>query len=542
MPEPISRWIRLHPRWTLTLITIAALLPFIGKPFNVDDPLFIWAAHQIHAHPANPYGFNVNWDWRVAPMWKVTENPPLTCYYIALASGLLGWSEAALHFAYLLPVLAVILGTFRLARRFCNSPLVATLATLFTPVFLVSSTTLMSDIPMLAFWVWSVVFWMEGTEQNKAHKLLIAACLMALAEITKYYGFCLVPLLATYSICAKRRIGQWAQFLLIPLAAFWAYQCAIHQLYGSYPLFQASNFSFHSQVSLFKLGSSGLTGLAFTGGCLGTLLFFIPLLWRKWTAFLVAMGILIAAVISFSPTLIKAYPDAFPSLEIQLVLWAAVGLSALALAISEIKGLEPKSVLLVLWMIGTFSFTVFLNWTINARSILPMAPALGILIVRRLEKNFAGTTFPTAKIGAGMVASAVLALCVTEGDCLTAMAVRQNVRSIYADAGQNIGQLHFQGHWGFQYYMMQCGALPLDLIRDQLKPGDLVAIPPNNANLFPPAPGKAVLLKIYSEPGPPFLATISNTKGASFYASALGPIPFAFGRIPPETVGIYLMK
>ena len=68
-----------HPYWTLTVIVLAALGPFLAKPFNIDDPLFIWAAHQIQAHPADPYGFNVEWGWREFPMWKVTENPPLAC-------------------------------------------------------------------------------------------------------------------------------------------------------------------------------------------------------------------------------------------------------------------------------------------------------------------------------------------------------------------------------------------------------------------------------------------------------------------------------
>jgi hypothetical protein len=58
MPDKIRRWVALHPNWTLTLATRAALLPFLAKPFNIDDPLFIWTAHQIQSHPANPYGFN----------------------------------------------------------------------------------------------------------------------------------------------------------------------------------------------------------------------------------------------------------------------------------------------------------------------------------------------------------------------------------------------------------------------------------------------------------------------------------------------------
>ena len=180
MLESIASRLAANPQRTLALLTIAVLLPFVSKPFNMDDPLFIWAAHQIQAHPADPFGFNVEWYWREFPMWKVTENPPLAAYYIALAAGCIGWSEIALHLAFLLPALAAILGTFRLARHFCNMPMTAALAVLFTPAFLVSSTTIMCDVPMLAFWVWAVVFWVEGLEKNCSWRLFAAGCLIAL--------------------------------------------------------------------------------------------------------------------------------------------------------------------------------------------------------------------------------------------------------------------------------------------------------------------------------------------------------------------------
>src|SRR6185437_4287063 len=153
-----------HPHWTLALITVAALLPFLAKPFNIDDPLFVWAAKQIYAHPLDPYGFNVEWGFREFPMSRVTENPPLACYYLALAAGLFGWNEIGLHAAFLLPALAAILGTYQVARRFCKSPEWAALITLFTPVFLVSASTVMCDVLMLAFWVWAIVFWLDGME------------------------------------------------------------------------------------------------------------------------------------------------------------------------------------------------------------------------------------------------------------------------------------------------------------------------------------------------------------------------------------------
>jgi len=92
----IYGWVALHPNWTLTLVVLAALVPFLSKPFNFDDPLFVWTARQIQAHPGNPYGFQVNWYGSSEAMWGITKNPPLACYYLALAAGILGWSERIL--------------------------------------------------------------------------------------------------------------------------------------------------------------------------------------------------------------------------------------------------------------------------------------------------------------------------------------------------------------------------------------------------------------------------------------------------------------
>lgn len=546
MPGNIRHWIGEHPRWTLVLITLVALVPFLNKPFNIDDPLFIWAARQIHAHPANPYGFEINWEGRQAPMWKITDNPPFASYYIAAASTVLGWGELALHFAFLLPAAAVTMGTFRLARYFCQSPMLAALAGLFTPAFLVSSTTVMSDVLMLALWVWAVVFWVEGADQNNFYKLLAAGCLAGLAEITKYFAVCLIPLLAAYSILLRLPLRKWAPFLLIPLASFWAYQFAMQHLYGLYPLFRTADFSFARQDDAHVPGLPFLIGLAFTGGCLAPALFLMPLLWKKWSAAFLVVGILIASLMLLDPGLLNQYrylqPAARAGVELQLALWAATGLSIVVLAFSELTvARDAKSVVLVLWMIGTFVFAVFLNWTVNGRSILPMAPALGMLIARRLERNSTGP-FPIGKIAVCMAASAALAFYAAEADCLGAMAVRQNVRSIFAAYGQRFKQIHFQGHWGFQFYMSQSGAVPLDLKNDLLKSGDLIAIPANNTNVLLPGPGKAVLVEIYTEPGLPFLTTLNQSAGANFYASILGPLPFVFCQASPEVVAIYSLR
>jgi hypothetical protein len=70
----------------------------------------------------------------------------------------------------------------------------------------------------------------------------------------------------------------------------------------------------------------------------------------------------------------------------QLALFIACGASVLALAAVDVwKRRDADSLLLALWVLGTFVFTAFLNWTVNARSVLPLNPAAGILLARRLD-------------------------------------------------------------------------------------------------------------------------------------------------------------
>ena len=544
MPDKIRRWIALHPNLTLTFATFAALAPFLAKPFNIDDPLFIWVAHQIQAHPLNPYGFNVNWFGTVTPMWLATENPPMACYYMAFAAAIFGWSEVALHFAFLLPVLAVVLGTHRLAQKFCGQPVLAALAVLFTPVFLLSSTTVMCDVMMLAFWVWAIVFWIEGMGKNDLRKLSAAGLLIAFAALTKYYGACLIPLLAAYSLVETRRPGRWVTCLMIPLAALCAYQWTTHSLYGLAMLSDAMKYASYARgISGVSKISSTLTALTFTGGCVAVAVFFMPLLWRVRTlAAFAATAIVIAAALFFEGAKLEKYisPQATSAtfVEIQIIFWTVGGISVLALSVENLwNQRDAQSWLLALWVFGTFLFAAVFNWTVNGRSILPMVPAVAILIVRRLERNSAaGWKLPRFAVPIFLAASAVLALLVTHADYLFATATRQTAVETYARFGNEQKNLWFEGHWGFQYYMESLGFAALDVKYSAIKPGDILAWPENNTGTAPPNSEAIARQDTFNIAGPRFLTTMNVPVAAGFYAALCGPLPFAFGKVPPESV------
>lgn len=547
--DKFLQWFASRPKLMLALAVLAALVPFINKPFNMDDPLFIWVAKQIQSHPLDPYGFNVNWYGNVAPMWEVTKNPPLASYYIAFVAAILGWSERALHFAFLLPAIAAIWGTHRLARHFCNRPVLAACATLFTPAFLVSSTTVMCDTLMLAFWIWAVVLWVEGMERGSFWRLMGSGALIVLAALTKYFGVCLIPLLAAYSFIGQHRIGRWAGYFLIPIAALAVYQSATHALYGEGLLFAAGDYATTTN-GLFGISNAatGLVALTFTGGCLVMATFLSPFLWRARTlAGFAAFVILIAAAIFIEGTMLEKYGTFKGSstmfVEIQTIFWAIGGTSILALAISDAwQRRDARSCLLALWVLGTFLFAAFFNWIVNARSILPMAPAVGILVARRLEAGvLAGKKIRHADLQICFVIGAALALLVTRADFRLAATVLESAEQTWAGYGQGGQTLWFEGHWGFQYYMEKLGAKGVAAKKSIPKSGDFLAIPLNNSNMTPPDSKEAHPWKALLFQGPGHLATTSKEVGAGFYASLWGPLPFAFGSVPPETVLVYVL-
>ena len=490
------RWLAAHPNWALTLVTLAVLAPFLAKPFNIDDPLFIWVAQQIQPHPGNPYGFDVNWAETVLPMWNVTENPPLACYYLALAAGVFGWSEIALHSR---------LSAAGPGRGFGNapagadisagSPMLAALATLFTPVFLVSSTD--RDVRRADAGVLGLGGRVLGRRNGTRRFRMSGRCRPAhrFGGVDKILRR--VPHAAAGAPTvwfAMRRPGRWMIYLLIPLAALYAYQVATHGALRTQPAAAARcNSRRSTRKAKFRLfpnrrhadgadvhrrmrGGGGIfraaaLAAAGAGG-----------IWPR-RGFDCRRSSVQQAQIGESTAPRPAF------VKFQIIFWAVGGIGVLALAIADIvQRRDAGAWLLALWVLGTFLFAAFFNWTVNGRSILPMAPAVGILIVRRLEKNFpAGDKVWSRGAVICLAASAALSLLVTRADfAARPRRPRKRAGNLRQIAFARPETLWFQGHWGFQFYMEEQGALAIDLANPALKPGDKFAVPVNNTHLRSP--------------------------------------------------------
>jgi len=545
MFKRLEFWLAAHPRWTLTLLVAATLGPLLAKPFNIDDPLFIWLARHVRTHPVNFFDFQVNWYGFVSPMWAVTENPPGAGYYYALAGTLFGWDEVGLHLGTLLAAVAVILGTYRLALRLCAQPLFAACVVLFTPVFLVSASTVMCDVLLLAFWVWAVVLWVEGVENNQPAKTVAAAALVTLAILTKYFGVALVPLLAAHGLAQKRKPGGWLAALLIPLAALGGYQWLTHRWYGHALFTAAAGFSNASHTSFgFSKPAACLIALSFVGGGVATTLFLAPWLWRGRTlAGILSATALVGGVLWITDVLHK-YPDLEGGgrwvAAVQFILWMTSGVLVVWLA-GELweRPRDPRAWLLGLWLVGTFLFTAVGNWTINGRTVLPMVPAVGILLARRWERS--GSKRP-AGLRYSLMACAAFAVFVALCDFQLAVAVRRGAEEAMAKCGHAKGTIWYEGHWGFQYYMEKQGAKAVNYDTFSAPTGDILVVPVHNCCLSEPGTNEIVRRDLVSVPGPAGLTTWHGAVGAGFYSSYFGPLPFAFGQAPPEEVHIFELK
>lgn len=527
-------------------LAFAALLPFLNKAFAVDDTLFLKLAQHLLTDPFDFYGFDVNWYGTAQPMHTVTKNPPLAGYVLAAAGGLFGWSEWVLHTVFLVPALASAWATTRLARRFTKRPVLAGLLSLATPVFLVSSTSVMCDTWMLAFWLGALLFWLRGLEAKGSGDLWIGAGFAALAGVTKYFAIALLPLLVVAALLWRARASRWLPPLLLPLGVWAGYELYTQALYdhdGHGLLLDAVFFatSYRSAVTAPPLWVRSLTGLVFAGGCLFPALCFAPVAWRaRWLALaLLVLGALVAwakatpgfQLVQFNPDQIAFEPWLFEA-QYALLLGAGAAVGGFVLA-DLVRRRDRESLLLACWLGGTFVFATYVNWVNNGRSNLPMAPCIGILIARQLDLR---PNLRPLALRAAVAASAVVALLVCHADFVWANTARRAARTIAAN-GMSQGTTYFQGHWGFQWYMEQAGAKALDLDRDQLAPYDHIVIPASNTHIFPP-PDRVnehidLVLDIDAHHESP-LIVMSKQSGVGFYASEFGPLPFFAAPLLPE--------
>jgi len=176
---------------------------------------------------------------------------------------------------------------------------------------------------------------------------------------------------------------------------------------------------------------------------------------------------------------------------------------------------------------------MFLNWTVNSRSLLPLAPLGGDLVARALSASSFVTSARRWIAFGALAPGALLAFAVAWADYEFALATRNAVAQLTERHGHSEGHAWFLGHWGFQYYMERAGVRPVDLANGHLAAGDLLFAAENNAT--PELPRQSIaVLEVLELPIAGWISTMSVVAHAGLHSSVFGPIPFAIGTPPKE--------
>lgn len=537
----------------LALTTAACLAPLLEKALETDDTLFVRTAQHIQKQPLDYYGFDVHWSLRPTPMHLETKNPPLACYYLAAAGTLFGWSERALHAAMLVPAVLAVWGAYALARQCQAPPLWSALATLATPVFIVSAAMLMCDVWMLAFWLCALAAWLRGVETDGQRWLAVAAVATGLAIWTKYFAVALLPLMLVYTL--RRRGLRWAGYpwLAVPIVMLLAYEWINHRLYGASLLAEAARFALEVGPQIGAHAPDALdaphgtpiiervwVGLVFAGGCCLPLALYHIWQWRRTAWIAAAVGTALAAVFLRGVEQVAGYwmwPNG--QLDLSMYLHQTIfGTFGAALAAQAVWSLwrrrDAVTLLLSLWIVGTLVFAAVVNWTCNGRSILPLVPAAAILALRELRFSMAAPRRVRPAAAAMVGVGVAFSLLVANGGASLANADREMVRALLLDYPPSAERtVWFQGHCGWQYYLEEGGAKPIDYRSTVIPPTDVILVPEVNTFVVRDVEAMTKRVEIRTAPQSPWAATMSYARGAGFHTSVFGPLPYRLGPTPP---------
>jgi hypothetical protein len=180
-----SRW---RPALAGTALAAVILLPFLGKAYTIDDPVFLREAQHVLTDPLHPSAFEIVWsnEHRLRASAFLPGGPAIA--YLLLPLALADWQEWAGHLLMLGYFTLTIAGTVVLARRLGLTPwgqMAAGLLMASSPVALGMAGTVMPDLPATMFSVLGVERFLAWSEGRRRGTGIAAAVLLAMAVLTR---------------------------------------------------------------------------------------------------------------------------------------------------------------------------------------------------------------------------------------------------------------------------------------------------------------------------------------------------------------------
>lgn len=519
----------------LAFLTLLVTVPFLGKPFHIDDTFVLHISELILANPWDPFAGQFDWFGHELSVWEATTNPPLVSYYLAPFAWLSGFSEIVLHGAMVLFYALLALGTFLLARRFTAAPRWITAFVMLSPAVVISG-NVMRDVPGAALATLAAALYIHGVDTGDRRSKAAGALLGGLAVLAKYSMGVLLPVLALYPILRGRK---WREVGWLFLSGAVVLAWCLHTLviYGQiHPWY----------LFLERSADSGFGWEdKFQGAflILGSSLFLVPaLLWeagkrRLWRC-------LAAVALTSGFVALHGYLYYKGSMDGQFYLWGLLGGALVAFAAwgSREDSESRDALFLFLWVTAALIFSVKLVPFQAVRHLILLLPPMLIILFRFLGRG-KGTALPGTLLGILLAVQGSVAFLGQAADYEYAEAYRDFARGYVQPSSE--GSTWYVGHWGWKFYADRSGWQQLHRDGPAPRAGDFL-VWPQKVHIGDVFGGKNDLRDrlqlISSSPVPARIPikTMSTEGRASFYAVVRGRLPYRFeSLVPLEVINVY---
>lgn len=448
-----AAWARLRLAAPAIVLAGILLLPFLDRPFTIDDPLFMREAEHALVDPLHPADFEQVWN--AGERQKFSQyllGGTLPAYVMApiAAAGGREWMAHLYQFCLLSGFLIAAVGV---ALRLGCDQRQATIAALLigsNPVTLAMSATCMPDVMAAMFAMMGidrVLLFRENMSRGAgaAGAALLAAAVLCRAN-TAPLVLVAALLLAPFHLKRLWPLGVTALLVVAFLGL------------NRSPAFQA----------LTGLRNMPRNTVAFL--CFQALTGPLPAYWllvrgRRFAALVVA---LVAAAMALSALEISSNLAHY-------AVPAALGICfAIALAgmLRELRPTLPLSGCLMVWLLSGMVALPYVHMA--AKYLLPGVPAAALLIVlhaaRMPQRRYPLTI--ALLIALGWISGALIIV----GDTTLASSQRDAVQRLIAPRIRQGGTVWAAGQWAFLGYAQQAGAQPLANTDPLPKPGDTIVV------------------------------------------------------------------
>jgi 4-amino-4-deoxy-L-arabinose transferase-like glycosyltransferase len=538
----------------LVLTVVACAIPFLGQPFHMDDGLYLDLARNVQKNPFFPNDLSYMFQGLFWQDMGSHSHPPFQTYFLSVILHFFGegiGTEWIYHsFALFFPSLAVV-SFYWICARFVQRPLWPSMLLACSPLLLVMQHNLMTDVPMLAFWLAAISCFLWATQLRSTILYGLSTVFQVAAVFTSYQSIVLAPLLGFYQFRKGRGPRGWLSLAVAPVAivAWYAINCLHYQR----PLW-ASTLGYvqsRSPLAMEVLGTKLLSILEYQGWLIIFPFFILYLLARdlKWRSLILVL--LVSAYLAQLRISEYRWMDKgifvvgltagiFVVLEMAKVAWSSFFRGRETLGFDRVEGQ-----FIGLWYFGFFFYCLIFLTEGSARYILPMLPPFLLCFFRVLEMSeILEYRLPRRLINSAMLASGSLAISLFWGLALSRADLE--FAEIYPRAAAEFSRVagalksYSVGEWGFRYYLGRLGAQPLPADTSHVRGGSFLVIPklaqPNEI----PANLGSISMPVHEKsyrPATP-LRVLDWQTPAGFYSTGWGLIPFSFSWKDLEEVRI----